>query len=138
MKNMPTVMRIARVIRRSAEQQEPYHKSLDGWCVVTSNILFAELCRRGIRSRLTWNGGHCFLTYGRYLIDITATQFDSKLPKVVKLLRHSYYANTSWWQEDESVGTMKNCLLDQDWATSAGIFEKQWQKQIRAHLKTLK
>lgn len=138
MKNMPIVMKIARSIRRSAEKHEEYDPDLTGWCALTSNILFAELARRGIQSRLIWNGSHCFLTYGHYLIDITATQFDFKLPRVVKRLRSDKTKAISWWREDYWVSTMKDCKTNRDWATGPSRFQKEWQDKMRAHLKSIK
>lgn len=138
-------MRLARSIRCSAErhQKTVYGQSskeidLGGWCATTSNILFKELIRRGIRSRLVWNGDHCFLTYGRYLIDITATQFDPKLPKVVKRLRSHTTKALYWWEESNWKNTLAGCKRSRGWAVSYSSYEQFWQDKMRAHLRTLK
>lgn len=138
-------MRLARSIRRSAERvqnkeygQPPSEVDLAGWCAVTSNVLFEELTRRGIRSRLVWNRDHCFLTYGRYLIDITATQFNHRLPKVVKKLRSSKTRATFYWVERKSEHTLAGRKKNRDWAASTGSFQQPWQHKVRAHLRTLK
>ena len=145
MKNLDTVMRIAKYIRRRTVQYhitkynyDSHDVDLAGWCAHTTNILFEELHRRGIRSTLRWNGLHCFLTYGKWIIDITATQFDSNQPKVVKVARGSIESNAFWWKETDKASTLKERKASRGWATFPDNWNGEWQKQMRKSLKRLK
>ena len=145
MKNLRTVMRIARHIRRHAVN---YHENvygyspkfidLGGWCALTSNVLFEELHRRGIKSTLRWNGDHCFLTYGKWIIDITATQFDANFPKVVKQLRKSNDSQKFWWKEKEKVSTLREREMNDDWAAGAVGDHQKWQDEMRKSFKKMR
>jgi len=143
MKNLRTVMQIARAVRREGEA---VHKDwgdedsdLGGWCAHSSNLLFQELLRRGIQAKLVWNGLHCFVTYGPYIVDITATQF-GKYKKVELRPRQSKNKKTDWWNEDHRVSNEKQYNRGRGWACMPGDdnFYKEWYEKARPRIQALR
>ncbi len=69
---------------------------LAGWCSVASQFLAEIATQQGfkvtfVKGLFGDQGDHCWITYGRYIIDITATQF--RIPHRVRLAtrKHSDY-----------------------------------------------
>jgi hypothetical protein len=79
------IRNIAKRVRRRAERyadQKGFTDDLAGLCAHASTVLRDELKKVGIRARLAGNMYHAFLTYKGYVIDVTATQFDSYLKDI--------------------------------------------------------
>jgi hypothetical protein len=58
---------------------------LDGWCALSSYVVFHVLKRKGFRPRFCCNDDHAFIVCKRHYIDLTITQFnrpDKKYPRV--------------------------------------------------------
>ena len=53
------------------------HKNLGGWCILTSWVLFHVLRRRGLHPYVCKNHYHAFILCDDYIIDLTATQFNT-------------------------------------------------------------
>lgn len=97
MKVSPRVLRIARdvrrcVVRRARREGQP--KNLEGLCLRASYMLDHALTRAGFKARcvegLFEEAGHCWVQVGRYIVDITATQFDERAVLVVGLRDKRY------------------------------------------------
>jgi len=88
-KNLKNVMRLTVVARRffvhQAKQQD-WDTNLGGWCLLASRTLEAVLTRSGIPCVTVGTkdlSGHFWVEVGKYIIDITATQFGVLQPIVV-------------------------------------------------------
>lgn len=87
------IMEVAYVIRRvfeeiEKEEYKPYN--LGGYCSRASEQLHAACERLGLKGVELWCGyGHAYNVYDGKIIDITATQFNSKRPKVY-CISHKY------------------------------------------------
>jgi len=91
------IYKVAVKVRRAAEKfalKEKFPNHLGGCCFWASRELFKHLKRLNYRVGLAINDGHCFVIYGNYLIDLTATQFGS-YPKVYIKPRN----NRGVWKE---------------------------------------
>lgn len=83
-RDLDTVAIVAHKVRDWAESyaikhSEHFGKDLGGLCAITSRKIHQELKQKGIQSSLHLfegdNYGHCFITVGNYVVDVTATQF---------------------------------------------------------------
>lgn len=88
-KTLKNVLRLAVVVRRffvyQAKQQD-WDTNLGGWCLLASRTLEAVLTRSGIPCVTVGTkdlSGHFWVEVGKYIIDITATQFGVIQPIVV-------------------------------------------------------
>ncbi len=72
--------------RRKAEiiaRKNGFKKDLSGFCARGSAILCAELMRAGYESKIYFIPGHVYVHCEGYYVDITATQFSSKIGRTV-------------------------------------------------------
>lgn len=101
MKNFDKVVKIAKKLRRKADRdtkiQSDYGKTLGGACAIMSLYLWRYLHRQGIRCQVRWSDGHCFVTYGNKIVDITATQFGKKQKVYIADFKNH---PECWWQQE--------------------------------------
>ena len=91
------IYEVAVKTRKQAEKfakREKFPADLNGCCFWASRELFKNLKRLNYRVGLAMNEGHSFVIYGKYLIDLTATQF-GVYPKVYIKPRN----NRGIWKE---------------------------------------
>lgn len=85
------IMDIARRVRFWAEElydedqkdKAYFYEDLGGMCGIVSTKLCYELQRENISAKIGCNNYHAFVLIGKYILDVTATQFDSKFKKVM-------------------------------------------------------
>jgi hypothetical protein len=88
-------------------------KTLGGMCARASAKLYRVLSRRGIQCTISvveMMGGtaHAFVEVGDYIVDVTATQFDEALDKVIVLERTSEKLNRPFWYGGHRVQRFTN------------------------------
>lgn len=98
------VVEIARATRRWAmrnRERFDADEDLGGMCAIASGYMHRKLAKEGIRSRLAINDVHCFVLVGRYLVDVTATQFngDDHQPNHSAICVEKLFASPYeyWW-----------------------------------------
>jgi len=78
------ILKIAYRVRRECENiqsnnSDCFPPDLGGLCAISSVKLHKELEKSGIKTEIAITKTHCFLLFkGKYVIDITATQFGFK------------------------------------------------------------
>lgn len=98
-----------------AEKKSSYNTYLCGMCARSSANLYKRLKRYRFNPKIHCSrvgyGGHVFLSCSGYIIDVTATQFDSSYPKVL------IYKSSSKFVESIHVGLQISfkCLRDFRW-----------------------
>ena len=55
---------------------------LQGWCALSSYILFCNLSKKGHKPTFCANDAHAFLKWRKKYIDLTITQFGKDYPKI--------------------------------------------------------
>ncbi len=91
-------------------------KDLSGCCAIVSYNLFETLKRNNIKTTLAIatfeEFGHCFLQFEDKILDVTATQFSSRIPEVLIIDKEKYIPflikNSIYNFDLESIETFKN------------------------------
>lgn len=114
---------IAHEVREWAEMYAIDHnfpETLQGLCAIASGEIHSKLKRHDIHTTIRlYEGellGHCFLRYGDYVIDVTATQFGIKDRIVIE--QHHYLPDVEWWlthQVFNSVEELKKYQRKRRW-----------------------
>lgn len=127
------VKEVAHNVRAWAEKYAAKHRhyfpvDLGGLCAIASRRIHAQLKRKGIPSTLhLYEGdwyGHCFVTVGNYVVDVTATQFRVR-GKVMVIPRAS--AKREFWQSTKRFKSEKELLAyqrDIRWPTEQRVILK--------------
>lgn len=141
-KHMKTVLKFARILRRACEEEwsqrkwkkaadrpTPEEANLGGWCVLASKTLFLALRARHIPCELRFGSGHCYLVYGDYIVDVTATQFGVKDRVAVVKVEDEATTRNTFWQNYGGVKTVKDLA---GWTGGLhGVYGDFFQKQTR-------
>jgi hypothetical protein len=71
---------------------------LERLCGVASGHLFTQLRKAKLKARIRMNDCHCFVEYGGFIVDITATQFGRRKVLIIPTSkkRQSYHTNKSF------------------------------------------
>lgn len=116
---------IAAQVRKNIQMIKYFPPDCTGLCAIGSAELHRSLIKNGIKTKLAvWNStdeGHCYLINGKFVIDITATQF-SGFEKVKVLIKsHSELKKLApYWQLTKSfdnVATMRKFLKSTGWCS---------------------
>ena len=125
---------IAWQVRRWAENEYTgsdgcgwYDNDLCGLCAVASGEIWKRLKAVGadpliVYCDMDWSG-HCYVLVEGYVIDVTATQFFRKMPRVV--VRKHTRAKQEWWDISQ---TFKNIRSFRDWQKRSHWPENQTVK----------
>jgi len=119
------IKRIARDVRLWAEglqgRQELWDDDLSCMCSIASYELFKRLRKVHLEPTACFadlqDYGHAFIHCQGYIVDVTATQFTKKLPKVVVLpLKDINYKTYDFWRPKIKVKSKKRFLDEiSDW-----------------------
>ena len=87
-KTVKSIRSIAKDTREWAEEisvqyEDSDEEHLSCLCAITSFEIFTFLLSYGFKPEFVHNRCHCFVEVNGYIVDITASQFNSKLPKII-------------------------------------------------------
>jgi hypothetical protein len=101
-----------------------YHPGLLGLCAVCSARIHTRLKKRGLPSQIVEGFAHVFVLTGPWLIDVTATQFSPRFPKIL-ITHYSTFLNKlpptrlrSHWQIERrhtSLDSLLQSQIENDW-----------------------
>lgn len=89
--------------------------TLSGFCARASAMLSWELDRVGISNKIVYSSGHLYIECEGYVVDVTATQFDSKFGRT--LIRPQFYMakwSGCWWRTTKKFNTVRRAMRWQE------------------------
>lgn len=120
-------------------KREGFDDDLYEFCARGSAILWNELTKAGIETKIVYNPGHIFCYAGGYYVDITATQFGNKFGKTMvrmeksvenlntqSYMRHGEHLFPDWsincaWKVFNNVQSLQAWQQVNNWQTLRGI-----------------
>ena len=106
------IKHIAENVREWAEEKQKnaseydacydWSSDLCGMCAICSYELARRLNRAGFHPKIIVNEIHTFVKVKSYIVDITATQFESDYPKVVIKKEKDTNKLPYYWEEENS------------------------------------
>lgn len=141
---------VVRTILETVRQAGSFSPNLTGMCAIGSATLFSELnsLKLPVQPVICANHGHCWVELGKYLIDVTATQFNDLhgkiYPKVLLSKRSTFLKehaahDKGVWQRDFKFDTVEDLVtwqLEYKWPNSQ-IADKEVADKILNECKTV-
>lgn len=117
-KVLPIARRVRKWTEQKADRANYNPDTLCGWCAISAAHLFRELSNAGIKAKLHYVPGHCFVSVDDYVVDVTATQFVAFENKEIVII-HLKEAE-QYWYYDQSVifdnpGMLRDHQLRENW-----------------------
>ena len=117
------IARKARVWAEGFAQRNGFDSNLRCVCAIASAHLFTVLQKAGIDCFIAYNGEHCFVRCGEYLVDITASQFLYNRHKDVEIIKYKNRAKHSYWITRRKYVSIEHLRMTQ---RNVGWPENQW------------
>ena len=124
MSNLQRIRAIAHRVRKWAEKLQEQRGERGMWdenlgcmCGICAYEIFKRARRAGMRCRIAMSCHHAFVIYHGRVVDVTATQFGNRYPKVV--VRRLKGSNDSIWKVRQIFRTTKALRIEM----------KHWENQ---------
>jgi hypothetical protein len=94
---LKTIMQQASLSREWAENARPdVSETLCGMCAIASADVFRRLKVAGFKPEIWFKPDHSFVHVKGYIVDVTATQFDSRYDKVIVIPIEQAMLDSLW------------------------------------------
>jgi len=134
------IKRIAKDVRKWAErlqeQEQLWDNNLGCMCAIASYELFKRLRKARLDPTICFtngdDGGHAFISCQGHIVDVTATQFTRKIPKVIVIpVKEIDYMTYEFWRPGTRAKSKKR-FLDE----ISGWPSYQIHPELRPEIKT--
>ena len=138
------IKRLGKLIRSEVEAWVDENPDIEpdnllGACAIASYVLQRALVKLGYKPKFvmadSYDGAHCWIELDDYVIDLTATQFNMSLPKVLITKKKYYYDSIPELNSYNSIFFNRKAVsLVKNWQDQSPI---KYYKEINKLIKNL-